>query len=419
MSGSQSEFAGQDERESNLISDLRAYAENVGPHVEHCDSEQQTKVSLINPFIKVLGHDVQDPRKVRFEFSTDHHLNTRVDYAILDDNGNARILVEAKKVNTDLNREGTSQVRSYLMTVSSAAFVALTNGAEWRWFARDSDRSKGEEMEPFLIHNALAPEKREVKFLTQIMGPSLDLEKAADSALDSRICTWLDQWLQQHLDPNSIDTEFLKYLIKKSDYLPRADDRNIRLVREAWNTSFPQFIEKRIDERLKRAQFVSHSSRPNVESGARGNLCNPEQNTNSGNDSDATDRDQVREFETATGTVALIKRSSPRAWRKLPSEHWQVEQNAAHVCTGIMRYFASLHYYGAESYYDKVSSEMPQLVSKNPSFTARIMDIELGYRFNYNLGHNFLNNLISQLAQFVITQSGPLDVSNTVEWWIP
>ena len=406
MSGSQSEFAGQDERESNLLSDLRAYAENVGPHLEHCDSEQQTKVSLINPFIKVLGHDVQDPRKVRFEFSTDHHLNTRVDYAILDDDGKARILVEAKKVNTDLNREGTSQVRSYLMTVGSAEFVALTNGAEWRWFARDSDRSNGEVMEPFLIHNALAPEKREVKFLTQIMGPSLDLEKAVDSALDSRICTWLNQWLQQHLSPNSIDEEFLKYLIKKSDHLPRADVRNIRLVREAWNTSFPQFIEDRIDESLKRANFASEIS--------------SEQSTNeAGPESKITDRDQVQEFETATGTVALNKRSSPRAWRKLPSEHWQLEQNAAHVCTGIMRYFASLHYDGAESYYDKVSTEMPQLVSKNPSFSARIMDIELGYRFNYNLISQAKNNLIARLAKIVITQSGPLDVSNTVEWWIP
>lgn len=66
---------------------LVAFGERVQRVREHVKNEEATKVSLILPFIAVLGYDVLNPTEVAAEHASDFSdkYRNRVDYAILRD----------------------------------------------------------------------------------------------------------------------------------------------------------------------------------------------------------------------------------------------------------------------------------------------------------------------------------------------
>lgn len=49
-------------------------------------NEENTKQSLINPFLMLLGYDVHNPKEVQFEYSAcfSYKSSDRVDYAIMN-----------------------------------------------------------------------------------------------------------------------------------------------------------------------------------------------------------------------------------------------------------------------------------------------------------------------------------------------
>ena len=94
-------------------------------------NETQTRYALIDPLLRELGWDIEDPDQVRPEYPlrTEYNPATNsADYALLS-NGRAAMIVEAKKLGTPL-RDSVLQTINYCNMVGTEHF-AVTDGRLW------------------------------------------------------------------------------------------------------------------------------------------------------------------------------------------------------------------------------------------------------------------------------------------------
>lgn len=84
-------------------------------------NETQTRYSLINPLLKALGWDIEDPEQVRLEYMY-------ADYALFT-GGKSIMKIEAKSLNTDL-KSGLSQSINYCIQ-DGTPYFAVTDGRRW------------------------------------------------------------------------------------------------------------------------------------------------------------------------------------------------------------------------------------------------------------------------------------------------
>jgi len=105
-------------------------------------SEAATRVSLIEPFLRLLGWNTEDPAQVRPEFPTQ---SGRPDYALLEKDGRPLIFVGAKPYG---RQEDPAQYVSYCVSEGVGYFVA-TDGVQWE------------------VYNTLAPKPLQEKLVTR------------------------------------------------------------------------------------------------------------------------------------------------------------------------------------------------------------------------------------------------------------
>ena len=94
-------------------------------------NETRTRDALITPLLKALGWET--PVLVP-EYQTRHGI---ADYALLESSeavGRPIALVEAKRMNDDLNEEHRNQVFDYARDRESVEYVGLTNGDIWKFY---------------------------------------------------------------------------------------------------------------------------------------------------------------------------------------------------------------------------------------------------------------------------------------------
>ncbi len=89
-------------------------------------SEWLTRYTLIDPLLRELGWDTEDPELVIPEYSSG---GGRADYALLS-NGHPAVIVEAKKLGEPLSLSVISQVLNYCLIEGTAHF-AMTDGRRW------------------------------------------------------------------------------------------------------------------------------------------------------------------------------------------------------------------------------------------------------------------------------------------------
>ena len=95
-------------------------------------NETQTRYALINPLLRELGWDTEDPDQVRPEYPlrTEYNPGTKsADYALLA-NGRPAMMVEAKKLGTPLRDSVLSQGINYCQ-VEGTKYFAVTDGRHW------------------------------------------------------------------------------------------------------------------------------------------------------------------------------------------------------------------------------------------------------------------------------------------------
>ncbi len=116
----------------DLVREIGTLKSRMNEHREVLQgSEAQTRMSLIDPLLKVLGWDTADPALVRPEYNL---RRGRADYALLGTDGKPVAIIEAKKLNESL---GTEDHRMQMLTYanfSDVSYAGLTDGNQWVFY---------------------------------------------------------------------------------------------------------------------------------------------------------------------------------------------------------------------------------------------------------------------------------------------
>ncbi|MBP2663788.1 MAG: Restriction endonuclease, type subunit/Type [Firmicutes bacterium] len=82
----------------DFIDQLKQFSSRGSKLKDQIATEEATKTSIIMPFFQMFGYDVFNPSEFVPEFTADVGIKKgeKVDYAILNEEGNPIILIEAK-----------------------------------------------------------------------------------------------------------------------------------------------------------------------------------------------------------------------------------------------------------------------------------------------------------------------------------
>lgn len=285
-------------RES-MLEQMETYAVRSRAIVPLCGSEEQTKISLINPYLELLGYDVRDPRQVRLEARADiHEGREKVDYAVIRD-GEPWMVVEAKTATSSLgDSKPTNQIVRYAMAMASVQYAAFTNGRVWRWFRKAAGTQMLEDA-PFLEHDVCEPGQRETRWLAGIHQTRWDEEAVARIAGEESMQSRFEMWFEQSKDnpPES----FLKLLLNETG-TRRATAAMLKRARTAWPATV----------RARDAQILARASR-------RLQAEEPEEPA-------PEEKPELREEERPRGSRNTSRRRKYR-WREGANAPWTYAEN--------------------------------------------------------------------------------------------
>ncbi len=178
-------------------------------------NEENTKQSLINPFLMLLDYDIHNPKEIEFEFgaSFSYKKSDRVDYAIKM-NDKPIVFLEAKKVDEDLVIH-RAQLEYYLSSNNDVKIGILTNGVRYEFFSY-FERQKSMDKEPFFVFDFENIDDEKIENLQLFCKSSFDLsvilKKGEELWYYSKITNRLIEILRKPSD------EFIRLLAK--DFCP-------------------------------------------------------------------------------------------------------------------------------------------------------------------------------------------------------
>jgi hypothetical protein len=244
----------------DLIDHLQALATRAEQTGDSLTNEEATKMALIAPFIHALGYDIFNPTEVKPEFSADLpgiKQGERVDYAILE-NGQPKILVEAKPFRADLRTSEKGQLSRYFQA-THARIGILSNGKQFLFFS-DLDRPNLMDEKPFAeidLEDLRAAPLEQIKQLSKAM---FDLDTLLSTAERLKYLRGVKE---------EIRAEFAE----PSDWLVREMARRVHTAERVSNQLVEKFrpivvdaiksvINDRINDRLSTAMAAEKTEKP-------------------------------------------------------------------------------------------------------------------------------------------------------------
>ncbi len=235
----------------DFIDEVRTRAGRFASRVEHLETEEATKSSLVMPFLQMLGYNIFDPTEVVPEFTADvgGRRGEKVDYALMRE-GKPAVLIEVKRYGTKLEGAETAQLFRYF-TVTDAHFGILTDGIVYHFFS-DLDQTNLMDKRPFFEFNMLDFSDAHVDQLKRFQKDSYDESEIVEAATGLKYTAEIRRVLSEEFAGPSQD---LVNLIVRRVY---PDARTANSVRRQFHAlapaAFTQFINDRIDIRLKYAR---------------------------------------------------------------------------------------------------------------------------------------------------------------------
>lgn len=375
--------------DSQLEEKLEAFSARAKRIAPACDNEEQTKVSLINPYLELLGYDVRDPMVCRLEYRADiGQGREKVDYAIMRD-GRPSILIEAKAATEDFSsaREAPSQLQRYFIA-ENVEFAALTNGVVWQWY-RGSQEGKLREA-PFLVHDVRSPEAAELKWLQSVSGPHFDAKEARGHAEEASVASAILGWIEEARHRPSDD---LIRIIMKEKNLGYAFAPRVERVRQSFVATFEAYLDRETDRVLVAARDQQREEpRP---------VSEPEESA-------PNDRGEARVVDLGDGGAPLNSESRERAWR-VKGQVWRREPNGRLLMLSVLRYLASIDGRGRYRFYDETvtvtGARMFSNVQEHPNQWRRV-EPDIDRFVNVNRSYRDIEQLLAQACSQCRPASG-------------
>lgn len=178
-------------------------------------NEEMTKNSLILPLFLLMGYDVFDVDEFVPEFTADFGTKRgeRVDYAIKI-NGQPVILIEAKKLGTQLSSEHASQLFRYYGT-TDAKIGILTNGNDY-WFYTDSVKVNQMDQEPYLKIKISSMDEEGLQSLSYYSRDNIENANISEDVQLQRFRINVKEFCEQ-ITTGNLSAEFIEYLAQISD----------------------------------------------------------------------------------------------------------------------------------------------------------------------------------------------------------
>lgn len=214
----------------------------------HIETEEGTKATFINPFLNLLGYDTTDPRVVTFEYTADVGLKKgeKVDYAIKN-NGDVIMLIEAKKVGCELNRDKSNQLLRYFNVTPTARIAILTNGIRYEFYS-DLDKSNIMDEKPFMIFDFENIEEGLLPELQKLACNSFNIDTALSAAQDLKHLRQIKQIIRNEIqNPSEI---FIKFFASQI-YEGAIRANVIEDFKPKVKTAFSQFLNEEIFSRIQ------------------------------------------------------------------------------------------------------------------------------------------------------------------------
>ena len=234
----------------DFIDDVRTRARRFQSRLEHLNTEEATKTSLVMPFIQMLGYNIFDPTEVVPEFTADfgNKKGEKVDYALVLD-GAPVVLVEAKRYGASLKVEQESQLFRYF-SAASARFGILTDGIVYRFYS-DLDDSGKMDQRPFFEFNMLDFTDLHVGQLKQFHRDSFDPMETVEAARELKYTNEIKRALAEEMRSSS--DEFVRFILARIEYPGLKTKKLIEQFTPLTQQAFSEFVKDLIDGRLKSA----------------------------------------------------------------------------------------------------------------------------------------------------------------------
>ena len=233
----------------DFIDEVRTRSWRFAKQIDHLETEEATKSSLVLPFIEMLDYAIFDPTEVVPEFTADvgTKKGEKVDYALIQD-GRPAILIECKKYGSNLDSDQMSQLLRYF-TVTDARIGVLTDGIRYLFFS-DLDKPNVMDPKPFFEFNMLDFTEAQVAELERFTKSAFDLHEIVDAARELKYTTEIKRILaEEWANPSD---EFVRFLIGRV-YRGRITQTVKEQFGSLTQQALSHFVNDRIDTLLKSA----------------------------------------------------------------------------------------------------------------------------------------------------------------------
>ena len=208
-------------------------------------------MALIAPFIQALGYDIFNPTEVKPEFSADLpgiKQGERVDYAVLE-NGQPKILVEAKPYTTDLKSAEMGQLSRYFQA-SNARIGILTNGQTFLFYS-DLDKPNLMDERPFAEINLFDLKSAPLEQIKQMSKAMFDIDTLLSTAERLKYLRGVKEQLKAELtDPSEW---LVKEMAARVHSARRTSSQLLEKFKPIVVDAIKAYINDRINERLSSA----------------------------------------------------------------------------------------------------------------------------------------------------------------------
>lgn len=177
-------------------------------------NEEQTKNWIILPLFAALGYDIFGSDEFIPEYTADFGIKKgeRVDYAICL-NGQPLILIEVKKLDTQLSTEHISQLFRYYSS-TDAKIGILTNGDDY-WFFTDSVKANQMDQEAYLKFKLSSLKDEDITSLESYARDKVEALDISDDVQMQKFRVEVYKFIDR-LQSGSLSSDFLDYLSDKA-----------------------------------------------------------------------------------------------------------------------------------------------------------------------------------------------------------
>lgn len=234
------------------LADLQKHAQKIASkRALVARSEAAARLAFVEPLIRLLGYDPEDPEQVEPEHAgkAKGKKAEKVDYAILND-GKPVLIVEAKKCTEDLRRpKYWSRLFDYF-TPSEATIAALTNGIDWHFY---TDLVKPNTMDdaPFLELDLSKPSEETVCWLRRFAADQFKPDELRSRALRMRDVRVIKEFLEEQAGQPD-DQELLRLLAERARPGKRKTKKLLGEIGVATTEALREFLREHAAQRSDR-----------------------------------------------------------------------------------------------------------------------------------------------------------------------